>query len=52
MIKLANRGAGCGLEMPCVYSPYGPKTYIEKLKKLVASLEVKELVSAINSKST
>ena len=46
-----NRGAGYGLEIPCVYSLYGPKPYIDKLKTLVASLELKGLVSASNSKS-
>ena len=30
-----NRGAGYGLEIPCVYSLYGPQPYIEKLKELV-----------------
>ena len=41
-----NRGAGYGLEIPCEYSLYGPKPYIDKLKELVASLEAKGLVSA------
>jgi len=39
-----NRGAGYGLEIPCVYSLYGPKPYIDKLKELVASLKAKGLV--------
>ena len=43
-----NRGAGYGLEIPCEYSLYGPKPYIDKLKELVASLEAKGLVSASN----
>ena len=30
-----NRGAGYGLEVPCVYHLYGPKVYIDKMKKLV-----------------
>ena len=30
-----NRGAGYGLEIPCVYQFYGPKPYIDKLEKLV-----------------
>ena len=30
-----NRGARYGLEIPCVYSLYGPKPYTENLKKLV-----------------
>ena len=28
-----NRGAGYGLEIPCVYHPYGPKVYIDKMKE-------------------
>ena len=40
-----NRGAGYGLKIPCVYSFYGPKPYIDKLKGLVASLEAKGLAS-------
>ena len=39
-----NRGAGYGLEIPCEYSLYGPKAYIQKLKQLVPSLEVKGLL--------
>lgn len=31
-----NRGVGYGLEIPCVYTFYGPKSYV---KELVASLE-------------
>ena len=27
-----NRGAGCGLEIPCVTQFYGPKPYIDKLR--------------------
>ena len=41
-----SRGAGYGLVIPCEYSLYGPKPYIDKLKELVASLEAKGLVSA------
>ena len=33
-----NRGAGYGLEIPCEYHLYGPKPYIDKMKKLVDSL--------------
>ena len=43
-----NRGAGYGLEIPCVYSFYGPKPYISKLQELVASLEAKGLASVSN----
>ena len=39
-----NRGAGYGLEIPCVYSLYGSKPYIDKLTELVASLKAKGLV--------
>ena len=35
------RGAGYGLEIPCVYTLYRPKPYIDKLKELVASLKAK-----------
>ena len=38
-----NRGAGYGLEIPCVYTLHGPKPHIEKLKELVASLKAKGL---------
>ena len=38
-----NRGAGYGLEIPYMYTLYGPKPYIDKLKALVASLEAKGL---------
>ena len=34
-----NRGAGYGLEVPCVYRLYGPKVYIDKtMKELVNTL--------------
>ena len=39
-----NRGAGYGLEIPCIYSLYGPKAYIEKMKELVDSLVARGLV--------
>ena len=32
-----NRGARYGLEIPCEYHLYGPKPYIDKMKKLVDS---------------
>ena len=34
-----NRGAGYGLEIPCVYRIYGPKTYEDKLKELTDSMK-------------
>ena len=39
-----NRRAGYGLEIPCVYSLYGPKPYIENMKELVESLVAKGLL--------
>jgi hypothetical protein len=36
--KKINRGAGYGLEMPCVYRLYGPKVYVERMNELVNSL--------------
>ena len=34
-----NRGAGYGLEIPCIYRLYGPKIYIDRMKNLVDSLK-------------
>ena len=39
-----NRGAGYGLEIPCIYHLYGPKAYIDKLKELVDSLKASGLL--------
>lgn len=39
-----NRGAGYGLEIPCVYHLYGPKPYIDKMTELVDSLTTSGLV--------
>ena len=39
-----NRGAGYGLEIPCIYHLYGPKPYIDKMKELVDSLTASGLV--------
>ena len=30
-----NRGAGYGLEIPCVYRLHGPKVYIDKMKEFL-----------------
>ena len=30
-----NRGAGYGMEVPCIYRLYGPEEYIKKLQELV-----------------
>ena len=40
-----NRGAGYGLEIPCIYHLYRPKPYIDKMKELVDSLISSGLVS-------
>ena len=29
-----NRGAGYGLEIPCIYRLYGPRKYIDKMKEI------------------
>ena len=34
-----NRGAGYGLEVPCIYRLYGPKAYLECLKKKIEVLQ-------------
>ena len=39
-----NRGAGYGLEIPCVYHLYGRKPYVDKMKELVDSLIASGLV--------
>ena len=39
-----NRGAGYGLEIPCVYRLYGPKVYIDWMKELIDSLRAGGLV--------
>ena len=39
-----NRGAGYGIEIPCVYRLYGPKVYIEIMNELVSSLRRAGLV--------
>ena len=32
------RGAGYGLEIPCTYHFYGPKSYIDRITKITESL--------------
>ena len=32
-----NRGAGYGVEVPCVYRLYGPKAYVDKIRVIVCS---------------
>ena len=39
-----NRGAGYGLEVPCIYRLYGPKVYTDKIKYLIDSLRSAGLV--------
>lgn len=39
-----NRGAGYGLEAPCIYRLYGPKKYLERLEDMVARLRDRSLV--------
>ena len=34
-----NRGAGYGLEIPCVYRLYGPKVYIDKMRESLKDLK-------------
>ena len=34
-----NRGAGYGLEIPCIYPLYGPPAYINRMEALVQSLD-------------
>ena len=33
-----NRGAGYGLEVPCIYRLYGPKGFVDRLSQKVGSL--------------
>ena len=33
-----NRGAGYGLEIPCLYRLYGPEDYISKVKHIISSI--------------
>ena len=37
-----NRGAGYGLEIPCIYRLYGPTIYICRMKELIDSLIITE----------
>ena len=39
-----NRGAGYGLEIPCVYRFYGPDSYIKRIEEVTASLREKGLL--------
>ena len=35
-----NRGAGYGLEVPCIYRLYVPKAYIDRMKEKIFELVV------------
>ena len=37
-----NRGGGYGLEVPCIYRLYGPKTYVERAKTMLSSNQSRE----------
>ncbi len=39
-----NRGAGYGLEIPCVYRLYGPKVYMDTMKEVIGSLSAAGLL--------
>ena len=39
-----NRGAGYGLEVPCIYRLYGPKAFVDRLKQKVESLQDRGLL--------
>ena len=39
-----NRGAGYGLEIPCIYKLYGPKLYVDRILQIIRSLEEQELL--------
>ena len=30
-----NRGAGMGMEVSCVFKPYGPESYVKRLKDMI-----------------
>lgn len=39
-----NRGAGYGMELPCIYRLYGPTIYIQRLQQIIQSLQERELL--------
>ena len=39
-----NRGAGYGLEVPCVYRLYGPQKYIQRLEGMLSRLRERSLL--------
>lgn len=44
--KRVNRGAGYGIEAPCIYRLYGPKKFIQRVEELVVKLRSKALLSS------
>lgn len=42
--KCVNRGAGYGMEVPCIYRLYGPPVYIQRLQQIIQSLQERELL--------
>ena len=39
-----NRGAGYGMEVPCIYRFYGPTIYIQRLQQIIQSLQERGLL--------
>ena len=39
-----NRGAGYGLEIPCIYKFYGPEPYVKKLREVLQALKANGLL--------
>ena len=37
--RKVNRGAGYGLEIPCIYRLYGPKPYTDRIQDIVTTLQ-------------
>ena len=40
-----NRGAGYGLEVPCVYRLYGPKVYVKRMTEELSARNLTSLAS-------
>ena len=39
-----NRGAGYGMEIPCIYQFYGPKPYVDRIQEVTESLRASGLL--------
>ncbi len=39
-----NRGAGYGMEVPCIYRLYGPQKYVLRLKECIEKLQERGLI--------